>query len=107
MKRTEALCAIVLLAAVPGAALAGLYPGALRGVYAGTDMAATFTMVAAKNATPSPLPKPQVKPITVPTGGTQVTSTGIVRPAGQGGAVGGANHTLPGQIGGSSFTPKH
>ena len=106
MKRAEVLCAIVLLAAVPGAALAGLYPGALRGVDAAGDMATAFTMAAAKNATPSPLPKPQVRPITAPNG-TQMAGSGIVRPAGPAGAVGGANHNLPGQIGGASFTPKH
>jgi len=106
MTRSETLCAVVLLLAVPGAALAGLHPGALRGVDAGKDMATNFTTVAAKTAAPSPLPKPQVRPIVAPNG-TQMAGTGIVRPAGPAGAIGGANRNLPGQIGGSSFAPKH
>jgi hypothetical protein len=113
MKRSEVLCALVLLSAVPGAALAGLFPGALRGTDSGNDAAAAFTTVAAKSATPTPpvVTKPQAgSKLAAPVApsGTQVAATGMMRhTSGPAGAVGGANHALPGQIGGASFTPKH
>ncbi len=114
MTRSETLCAIVLVLAVPGAALAGLYPGALQGIGGGDDRAAVFTTVAAKNAMPAPpvAPKPQVSapklPAPVAPVGTQVSGTGMVRTTtGPTSAIGGANHVLPGQIGGASFRPKY
>lgn len=113
MKRSEILCALVLLGAVPGAALAGLYPGALRGIGFDDGAATAFTAVAAKSATAAQqlvVPKPPAGKMMAPVApsGTQVVATGMVRHgSGPTTTIGGPARVLPGQIGGSSFTPKH